>query len=228
MDGEVEVLGFVGAAHRRNQAAEGSRPAKRKAGFVRPEDIIELTDSDDDEPAPPPQAGPSRARNPDYHPPPPPLRVPLFLPEILDDEAPMPRVAQVHGNTDNVAATSGRGPLQDAECDQLVANVLEIIPDVDPTHVALLIRGHFDTHSNNVLEPVLHNLFENPDYPKIVKDKGKGKRKRDEEDEQSLEMGSARTKAKIDYGSKDRPLAGGPYYRDLALVSRALSCHSSL
>ncbi|EIW57041.1 uncharacterized protein TRAVEDRAFT_73305 [Trametes versicolor FP-101664 SS1] len=104
--------------------------------------------------------------------------------------------------------------LQDAQApfDAYVAQIMEIIPDVLPAHVYSLVEQHYPNYLDKVVEPVLHNLFENPDYPKADA-KGKGKRKRDEEEEQA---GRA-VKPKIDYGTKERKWEGGIYYHALAM-----------
>ncbi|KAJ8593532.1 hypothetical protein M405DRAFT_594536, partial [Rhizopogon salebrosus TDB-379] len=68
--------------------------------------------------------------------------------------------------------------------DAYVARVLEIVPDVQPAHILRLVEQfihHPDYVGQNVLELVLHYLFENPDYPKVDR---KGKRKRTEDDEE--------------------------------------------
>ena len=67
--------------------------------------------------------------------------------------------------------------------DVYVAQVLEIIPDVLPAHVVALIELHYSSFKDKVVEPVLHTLFENPDYPK-AEAKGKGKRKREDDEQQ--------------------------------------------
>lgn len=101
--------------------------------------------------------------------------------------------------------------------DACVTRVLEIVPDVQPTHVLGLVEQFFQHNpahaGQNVLELVLHSLFENPDYPKVDK---KGKRKRTEDDEEGSARG--RTIPKIDYCTKDREHKGGLYYFELALV----------
>lgn len=109
--------------------------------------------------------------------------------------------------------------LQDAQApfDAYVAQIIEIIPDVLPAHVYSLVEQHYPNYLDKVVEPVLHNLFENPDYPKADA-KGKGKRKRDEEEEQAERA----VKLKIDYGSKERKWEGGIYYHALAMVSMHL------
>ncbi|KAG1741730.1 hypothetical protein EDD22DRAFT_1007074, partial [Suillus occidentalis] len=96
-----------------------------------------------------------------------------------------------------------------------VARVLEIVPDAEPAHV-LGLTEHF-THNpanagQNVLELVLHTLFENPNYPKVDR---KGKRKRTEDDEEGVARGQP--VPKIDYGATNRDFAGGIDYFEQAL-----------
>ena len=91
--------------------------------------------------------------------------------------------------------------------------MLEIIPDVLPTHILSLIEEHYPHYKENVVEPVLHSLFENPDYPKADANR-KGKRKRDDTEPQ---VGRA-VRPKIDYGDKNRGHPGTPFYGELAVV----------
>ncbi|KAI0776546.1 hypothetical protein BD413DRAFT_469028 [Trametes elegans] len=101
----------------------------------------------------------------------------------------------------------GRDPF-----DVFVAQVLEIVPDVLPAHVYSLVEKYYTDYLEKVVEPVLHQLFENPDYPRLDM-KDKGKRKRDDDDD---EESPRQVKPKIDYGDKNRKFEGGLYYRDLA------------
>lgn len=96
-----------------------------------------------------------------------------------------------------------------------VARVLEIIPDVEPDHLLNLVTTCLPTYGDQVVEHVLHSLFEDPTYPKAEK-KGKCKRKQIDDDPDGHGIPSKRTK--IDYGNKDRPYTGGVHYADLALV----------
>lgn len=99
-----------------------------------------------------------------------------------------------------------------------LALVLEIIPDVIPTHAVELIERHYHTYKDQVAERVLQELFDNPSYPKVEKAvAGKGKRKASEM-EDLLERPPSRVK--IDFASADRPKPTRGSYRTLALVSR--------
>lgn len=99
--------------------------------------------------------------------------------------------------------------------DIYVARVLEIIPDVQPTHAHALIMEHIQNYQEGVVEVVLHALFDDTNYPKIDR---KGKRKRDEDEQVAGDDEREHAKMKIDYGNKDRVKAGGPLYVDIALV----------
>ncbi|KAJ7709797.1 hypothetical protein B0H17DRAFT_238676 [Mycena rosella] len=200
-------------------------------------ETIVLTDSDsDDEPVQRPQfrdrgvkagaAGPSRRTQPE------PLRrhakdafagsleniparrrpkaksVPLFLPSDEENEPP-----QVEGVDEREPILVDNLPTPPPDpIPGYVAQVLEIIPDVDPEYALSLVKQHYPESRDKVVEPVLHALFEDPAYPKLDK---KGKRKRAEEDAQGDARGKA--KIKLDYGSKDRAYNGGVHYADLSL-----------
>ncbi|KAI0739759.1 hypothetical protein C8Q80DRAFT_1200487 [Daedaleopsis nitida] len=112
-----------------------------------------------------------------------------------DDPAPIP-------------PQSAMVPDEDIPFKAYVARVFEIIPDVLPAHVFSLVEQQYPTHKDNVVEAVLHTLFENPDYPKVD---AKGKRKR--EDDQPAQRA---VEPKIDYGDKNRTFEGGPHYATLA------------
>ncbi|KAI0689014.1 hypothetical protein BC835DRAFT_280334 [Cytidiella melzeri] len=185
---------------RNTRVATAGRPVqRRKAPFIPPSDVIELTDSSDDEhnppqPLPAPQAPVTRPQK-------------LFLPDSDDEQpkdAPHPSMA-------GIASDQGHAPVVDP-IDAYVAQVLDIVPDVDPIHVASLARRY----TENVLEQVIHLLFENPNYPKVG-DKGKGKRKRDEEDEVPGGSEVVTKVVKIDYASVDRQSMGGPHYHELSV-----------
>ena len=100
--------------------------------------------------------------------------------------------------------------------DGFLAQILEIVPDVEPDHARALLTREFDMHGYGALEFTLHALFETP-YPKLDR-KGKGKRKREAEDDTGRnEIDSS----EVNYGKKDRPFSGGRHYKVLALVSSA-------
>jgi hypothetical protein len=109
-------------------------------------------------------------------------------------------------------------PESDATSD-CVARVLEIIPDVEPEHLTALVIKSIPTHGPQVLQHVLHVLFEDSNYPKI-NNKGKGKRKRadDESDHSQAEGSPKRPKLDYGYGDMSRMFTKGPGYTELALV----------
>ncbi|KAJ7109483.1 hypothetical protein C8R44DRAFT_635668 [Mycena epipterygia] len=195
-------------------------------------ETIVLTDSEDEEYARPRNrdpgaAGPSRRKQPTpllqhkkdassgsleniptRRRPPKSKSVPLFLPS--DEENEPPEYERLHEEA--IVVDNLPSPPPDP-IPGYVAQVLEIIPDVDPEHAFSLVRQHYPQSGDQVVEPVLHALFEDPTYPKLDK---KGKRKRVEEDDLP---GDARgkPKAKLDYSSKDREYKGGVHYPDLSL-----------
>ena len=151
-----------------------------------------------------------------------PIAVPPFLPDgeehdlpqavspragpytatIVVDEIPEELPQPIH---DDVLPPPDVDPM-----DAYVARVLEIIPDVQPAHVVSLLEQLVQTHQDDVVEVVLHNLFEDPTYPKIDR---KGKRKaEDDTDERPT------SKMKIDYGDKLRVMQAGPLYVEIAMV----------
>jgi E3 ubiquitin-protein ligase RNF216 len=148
--------------------------------------------------------------------------VPLFLPEDNDDQ--LPRLQTPHSTSVIVDPISEDllepilkpdSPPPDIDpMDTYVARVLEIIPDVQPTHVLSLLEQNVEAHQDGVVEVVLHAIFEDPNYPKIDK---KGKRKREEREEEESSR-HVKSKVKIDYGNKDRANQGGPLYAEIALV----------
>ena len=119
--------------------------------------------------------------------------------------------------------TPDLGPISIEEIDPTtaaVAQILEIIPNVEPTHLLELIETHLPTFAvfhedhdhadgaerkttveqqiQGVVGHVLHLLFENPEYPKAdlrAGRKGKGKRVDGRDDEDEVE-GKGKGKAK--------------------------------
>lgn len=216
MDPEIEFLGVV-----RHGTSSTLQARRRAVVHVRDEDIIEISDSDDELPPrqtlQPTVAGPSQS-----HRPPAAIPRPLFLPDAYDPESPPATQQSDAGEFDDAldAAMPPAWPLSAPSVpqvdlfDQYVAQVVEIVPDVDPEHVVELLRRHIDDYKDKAVEPVLHILFENPDYPKVEKGKGKGKRKREDDD-----AGPSKAKVKVDYMDKRRQKHAGPWYNELALVS---------
>ncbi|KAJ7449917.1 hypothetical protein FB451DRAFT_1052540 [Mycena latifolia] len=149
--------------------------------------------------------------------------VPLFLPSdeeneppefegldepIFDEENELP---EFEGLDEPILVDNFPSPPPDP-IPGYVAQVLEIIPDVDPEYALSLVRQHHAQSGDQVVGPVLHALFEDPAYPKVDK---KGKRKRVDEEVQGDVRG--KPKAKLDYANKDREYSGGVHYADLCL-----------
>lgn len=114
-----------------------------------------------------------------------------------------------HSSGNPVAPSTPTLPQTDP-FDQFLAQVLEIIPDVEPTYAMNLIRAQHPTSGSNVVATALHSLFEST-YPK--REKNKGKRKREDSDD----GGPSTQKVKVDYACKDRPFTGGVNYYGLAM-----------
>lgn len=210
-------------------------------------EIIELTDSDDDLPAPKKrhrQPGPSQptsakasdvaltfgkpdseilvdAPGPSQHaagreP------LPLFLPESNERHVIHPPAPLAQDVPDAALAQEPpppepavpQAPAPVDPIDEYIVRVLEIVPDVQPTHALALIEQFMQSQPGNVVEFVLHALFENPSYPKADK---KGKHKQDETHGNLNPRGSL--KPKVDYTSKERVYDCGPQYFERSLVS---------
>ncbi|KAK0443954.1 uncharacterized protein EV420DRAFT_1017265 [Desarmillaria tabescens] len=155
-----------------------------------PVDIIDITDSDSDfwavqevSLAASSTAGPSTGTS---------------AVDLTDDEDPFLV-------RDGVSATA---PAADP-----LAQVLEIVPDVEPNYAQELIAKNLPTFGDKVVETVLHSLFEDTSYPKAEK-----KRKAASGSGSSGSVAKkARGSAEVDYASTDRPFTGGPNYAELAI-----------
>ena len=256
-------------ARRTRSASRQPGPSKTRPRLAAREpsivEIIELTDSDDDLPAPKRphrQPGPSRptpatASNPaltfgkpqsgilaDAPPPAPgPSQhvarrerqgdgVPLFLPASDDEQRVIhPPPAPVAQDIPDAALAHPPPPPEPAApqapapvdpIDEYVVRVLEIVPDVQPTHALALIEQFMQSQPGNVVEFVLHALFEDPSYPKADK---KGKNKQVEPVGDSNVRGSP--SPKLDYTSKERVYDCGPHYFDCSLVSNFVELRHS-
>lgn len=147
-------------------------------------------------------------------------QVPLFLPGSDDERhAVHPPVSVAQNVPDAPCAHPQPLPPEPASepvnpIDGHIARVLEIVPDVQPNHALSLIEQLMQSQPENVVEFVLHALFENPSYPKVDK---KGKHKRDEPDDDPNARASP--KPRIDYASKARVYNCGPHYFECSLVS---------
>lgn len=113
-----------------------------------------------------------------------------------------------------------------------LVKVLEIVPDVQPDHVTALVHSHLDRDGEAMptallVEQILHQLFEDPDYPKA--EKKKEKRKSTAIVEESAATGSGQNggerpkkKVKIDYRTTERDKIPSGAYINLALVGTLL------
>lgn len=221
-------------------------PDRPQKPLVRHEEVVELSDSDDDRQAINASGSPKKPvqRHPDVTGPGASRKevqkaiVPLFMnlsedeeddmdhfyltppvleepdpesaPEPESDPEPEPEPegeASVEREDDPIAALAD-------QVDAYVAQILEIIPDVLPSHIYELIEKHLPTYGSKVVEPILHLLFEDPSYPKVDRN---GKRKRVEQDDDDEQR---RKPQPMDYGNKDRKFEGGEHYVDLATVSK--------
>jgi TRIAD3 protein (E3 ubiquitin-protein ligase RNF216) len=160
---------------------------------------------------------------------------PLFLPDESDDEFSDHHKPVKEKLVDSVPGVSYEKPIIIHDVDEIrtlsrvsppsedlvsraVVQVLDIIPDVEPNHLSALIGQSAITHGlTGYVEHVLHTLFEDPTYPKIVATQGKGKRKRAADDD-NAQAGSSK-KIKVEYRDISREKACGPNYPDLALVN---------
>lgn len=224
---------------------------RRASGVVQlgGSEVIEISDSEGDIPdffVNEPLAGPSHSQFDDGVP------LPLFLPDFDDEffvgasqhnplfigspeqprgasaelEAPvLPDPLNNADHPDEENPTTPEEEESDPPLDRYLAQIVDIVPDVEPGHVLDLLSSHYPDYKDQVVENILHKLFEDPKYPKI--EKGKGKRKRDAEDEDDGERWaggrSMGTSNDFDYGSTNRIAKGGRHYDDLAQV-----CHFGL
>lgn len=173
---------------------------------------------------------------------------PLFLPDPYDSEpgpsnraatpdrdSASPVVAEQTGENNREfmpLSLSQPGSLLEPEpeveappTDRFVAQVLEIVPDVEPAHVLELIERFREQYKDKVIEPVLHSLFEDPSYPKVDKSKAKGKRKRENEDAEDEGRHTKQLAVEPEpdpFLLKDPQRIAGVHYFEIALVRRVL------
>ncbi|EMD32740.1 hypothetical protein CERSUDRAFT_99118 [Gelatoporia subvermispora B] len=153
----------------------------------------------------------------------PPQAVRILLSEVSTQLEAIQKKSNAIFPAEDTHGESSSGPFETAAVappapqdplDAHVAAVLEIIPDVLPSHARELVEKHIASYPENIVEAVLHLLFENTDYPKESRG-SKGKRKREATDDEG-EREAARTK--LDYGSKNRKIEGGPHYVQLSVT----------
>ncbi|KAL5525503.1 hypothetical protein ACEPAG_6839 [Sanghuangporus baumii] len=115
-----------------------------------------------------------------------------------------------HTTPTRLGSPASEEVVKEAPMDLYLSQVLEVIPDVQPDHArALLFQNHL-SYGTDVVAAVLHCLFEQP-YPRIQRNKGKRKR----EDDGSVD--EAENAVLKNYGSRDRPFEGGDHYVEIAL-----------
>lgn len=168
------------------------------------------------------------------------MQTPLFLPSDEDittphrgppSPAPTPRIvvdldeeefnaeAEILDLTlDDEIAVPNQAPKSNIDP---LAQILEIIPAVLPSHVTKLFQNFVaqfpDDSDDAAVQRVLHALFDNPSFPKA--EPQHGKRKRDAENNEGSDK-RAKLEDRVDYKSTERLFKGGKDYKELAIVSR--------
>jgi hypothetical protein len=92
-------------------------------------------------------------------------RAPSVLPDIIEvSHASVPGVQSQERvlNSDKVAPSPPLDPI-----DRIVAQVLEIIPDVSPPHAHSLAQQYYPDYQSTTHEMIVHALLEDPNYPKV-------------------------------------------------------------
>ncbi|KAJ3829988.1 hypothetical protein F5880DRAFT_1607038 [Lentinula raphanica] len=156
--------------------------------------------------------------------------IPLFMPSDEEENVPPTRQTYMPPNSEGIEEVQFKHPevelaqqelqfLEDhAENDtqsSMLAQVLELVPDVQPAYAEELIAQHSVTRPGEVLEAVINALFEDPSYPKLDK---KGKRKATE---QPYDEGHHKKQRlddlTLDYSRTDREYKGSVHYTDLSI-----------
>ena len=112
------------------------------------------------------------------------------------------------------------GIIADSPITDCMARVLEIIPDVQPDYLTTLVTDAIDAHGfQEAATHVLHVLFEDSKYPKVVGRKVEASTSKRANDGEGDDLQPLK-RPKLDYGFGDvsRVFTGGPDYPDLALV----------
>ncbi|KAA1474208.1 hypothetical protein DENSPDRAFT_840773 [Dentipellis sp. KUC8613] len=159
--------------------------------------------------SPEPAAGPAQA-----HDAPRPAQNGDLVPNGLLDPVPPPAEnaqppaadAQLPPVTNEPAPAPSESP--EAQLDRYVAQVLEVIPDVSAAHVHGLLELHREQFKEQLVDWVVHLLFEDPSYPKA--DKGKAKA-------QAPSVDAPAQEPEADYVSETRKKGDGAYVQ-LALA----------
>ncbi|KAJ4488145.1 hypothetical protein J3R30DRAFT_3433416 [Lentinula aciculospora] len=138
------------------------------------------------------------------------------LPPINEDLPVVDEMQLKHPEPDHVQ--HAKQPIKSQATEQdtqsaMLAQVLELVPDVQPEYAEELIAQHSATRPGEVLEAVINALFQNPTYPKIGR---KGKRK--STDERHDEGRNKRHRLdEPGYSHLDRVYKGGVHYPDLSI-----------
>lgn len=105
-----------------------------------------------------------------------------------------------------------------------MAQILEILPDVDPDYlIALLLQLH-PQHQAETMNVALTMLFDDPKHPKVDRTgKGKGKRKSESAVDHDHRPAKKVKLDYVDYSLQDRQLRGGDHYVDLAVEHLQIS-----
>ncbi|KAJ3717653.1 hypothetical protein DFJ43DRAFT_789592 [Lentinula guzmanii] len=137
-----------------------------------------------------------------------------ITPSINEDFAIVEEVQFKHPEVDLVEQESQHKPQAEEDTQSsMLAQVLELVPDVQLDYAEELIARHLATRQGEVLEAVVHALFENPTYPKIDK---KGKRKAAEPPHDEDQHKRSRLD-QPNYDQVDREYGGGVDYPDLSI-----------
>lgn len=245
----------IGSPQQLPQPAAQTAARDKGKGRARPIDIIELSDSDSDEA---PVASTSRSAIGLSRPTPsagwPPAsstRTPARDVEVTATSVPKRNTPPNDVPTLPVAPEATVEPvvaeqprveeeLHVAEAsnvnhlDQLIASVLEIVPDVDPDHVKTMFTVNNPDGSieraTELLQPILHSLFESGNYPKKVE----AKRKRQEDPDAPVAGPSQPKKRRVEtvvrmnIASRNRPRIYSANYSDLCMVRPIMGhCYKS-
>ncbi|KAF8956276.1 hypothetical protein BDZ97DRAFT_1852621 [Flammula alnicola] len=171
-------------------------------------------------PAPAPAAPPNPLPQPQPQPQPHVVAAPA--PEAQQQPQPEPAAAAVP------PPESQQGDPPADPTSHAMAQILEVIPDVEPEYLLGLVQTHLPTFAGQTAEHVLGLLFEDGGYPRVAKkrkavvvasdgegaeagDKGKGK-------EKDVDQARPNKKAKVDYASVERVFEGGAAYHERALI----------
>jgi hypothetical protein len=104
----------------------------------------------------------------------------------------------------------GASSLSEKDLALYVVQVLEVVPDVDPSHARALITENYNELQDDVAQSVIDFLFEDPTYPRGNGHPANGHTLRG--------VSWSATQPQVNYASTDRPPPEGPKYGRLAQV----------